>query len=89
MEDQSVVLFYERFPSRRQLLSEGTLNPEVCPGTIAVATSCIFRDENYTTPLFDMKVFARQHVSPFHIHQRYALFDRINRPHNYRTARLQ
>jgi len=30
-EDQSVVLFYERFPSQRQLLSEGTLNPEVCP----------------------------------------------------------
>ena len=27
----SVVLFYERFPSRRQLLREGTLNPEVCP----------------------------------------------------------
>jgi len=88
MEDQSVVLFYERFPSRRQLLSEGTLNPEVCP-----VHSCrylvYFLDENYTTPLFDMKVFARQHVSPFHIHQRYALFDGINRPHNYRTARLQ
>ena len=30
-EDLSVVLFYERFPPRRQLLSEGTLDPEVCP----------------------------------------------------------